>query len=83
MGPRKKKNLPQEERIIDFGHPETNPPFADNSVKTSKYTLLSFLPYVSFVLYCMLYEYVVDIDCGVLLRCAECMNLYLLCGCCG
>ena len=48
MGPRKKKNLPQEERIIDFGHPETNPPFADNSVKTSKYTLLSFFAYVSF-----------------------------------
>jgi len=53
MGPRKKKNLPQEERIIDFGHPETNPPFADNSVKTSKYTLLSFFPYVSFYIICI------------------------------
>lgn len=49
MGLKKKdkKNAPGEERIIDFGHPETNPPFADNSVKTSKYTLLSFFPYVS------------------------------------
>ena len=37
----------EEKRIIDFGHPETNPPFADNSVRTSKYTLLSFFPVVS------------------------------------
>ncbi|KAL7465170.1 hypothetical protein ACHAXS_005504 [Conticribra weissflogii] len=33
-----------EQRIIDFGHAELHPPFADNSVSTSKYTLLSFLP---------------------------------------
>jgi len=33
-----------EQRIIDFGHSELNPPFADNSVSTSKYTLLSFFP---------------------------------------
>lgn len=35
----------QEQRIIDFGHPELHPPFADNSIKTSKYTLISFFPY--------------------------------------
>mmetsp|Transcript_23007 Transcript_23007/g.49788 ORF Transcript_23007/g.49788 Transcript_23007/m.49788 type:complete len:1706 (-) Transcript_23007:99-5216(-) len=35
----------EEQRIIDFGHPEVQPPFADNSIKTSKYTLLSFFPY--------------------------------------
>ncbi|KAL9181105.1 hypothetical protein ACHAXT_009910 [Thalassiosira profunda] len=34
----------EAQRIIDFGHPELHPPFADNSVKTSKYSLLSFFP---------------------------------------
>ena len=41
-----------EQRVIDFGHPERNPPFSDNSVKTSRYTILSFFPYVS-VVQCM------------------------------
>ena len=36
----------QEQRIIDLGHPECNPPFADNSIKTSRFTLLSFFPLV-------------------------------------
>ena len=50
MGIKKRdKKTGERERIIDFGHPETNPPFADNSVKTSKYTLLSFFPYVSII----------------------------------
>jgi hypothetical protein len=35
------------QRTIDFGRPETHPPFADNSVTTSKYSLLSFFPLVS------------------------------------
>eukprot|EP00584_Thalassiosira_punctigera_P026201 CAMPEP_0172579250 /NCGR_PEP_ID=MMETSP1067-20121228/139149_1 /TAXON_ID=265564 ORGANISM="Thalassiosira punctigera, Strain Tpunct2005C2" /NCGR_SAMPLE_ID=MMETSP1067 /ASSEMBLY_ACC=CAM_ASM_000444 /LENGTH=1732 /DNA_ID=CAMNT_0013371961 /DNA_START=42 /DNA_END=5240 /DNA_ORIENTATION=- len=34
----------ERQRIVDFGHPERDAPFADNSVKTSRYTFLSFLP---------------------------------------
>lgn len=37
-----------DQRVIDFGRPEHHPPFADNSVTTSKYTILSFFPLVSF-----------------------------------
>jgi len=45
MGLKKKdKGSGEEQRIVDFGHPEYDPPFADNSVKTSRYTLLSFFP---------------------------------------
>ncbi|KAL3797547.1 hypothetical protein HJC23_009911 [Cyclotella cryptica] len=33
-----------DQRVIDFGRPEQHPPFADNSVTTSKYTILSFFP---------------------------------------
>ncbi|KAL7542063.1 hypothetical protein ACHAXR_012198 [Thalassiosira sp. AJA248-18] len=49
MGLRKKDKGAggEQQRVIDFGHPECNPPFADNSVKTSKYSLLSFLPYAT------------------------------------
>ena len=52
MGLKKKdhKGEGEEQRVIDFGHSERNPPFADNSVKTSKYTWLSFFPYVSLLL---------------------------------
>lgn len=39
-----------DQRIIDLGRSECNPPFADNSTKTSRFTLLSFFPLVS-VLY--------------------------------
>lgn len=38
-----------DQRIIDFGRPEHHPPFADNSVTTSKYSLLSFFPLVSLI----------------------------------
>ena len=34
-------------RHIDLGRPECDPPFADNSIKTSRFTLLSFFPRVS------------------------------------
>lgn len=34
----------EEQRIIDLGRPECYPPFADNSIKTSRFTLLSFFP---------------------------------------
>jgi hypothetical protein len=34
-------------RHIDLGRPECDPPFADNSIKTSRFTLLSFFPLVS------------------------------------
>ncbi|KAL3807091.1 hypothetical protein ACHAXA_002117 [Cyclostephanos tholiformis] len=34
----------EEQRIIDLGRPECHPPFADNSIKTSRFTLLSFFP---------------------------------------
>ena len=44
---RSKGSEGEQQRIIDFGHPECHPPFADNSVKTSKYTLFSFFPIVS------------------------------------
>lgn len=44
---RDKKIGGEDQRIIDFGHREIHPPFADNSVKTSKYSLLSFFPLVS------------------------------------
>lgn len=47
MGLHKKDVEGEESRIIDFGRQERHPPFADNSVKTSKYSLLSFLPLVS------------------------------------
>ena len=50
MGLKKRKRdkeAGEEQRIIDFGKPENDPPFADNSVKTSKYSLLSFFPMVS------------------------------------
>ena len=47
MGPKKKDAGGDDQRVIDFGHPERNPPFADNSVKTSKYTWFSFFPLVS------------------------------------
>ena len=33
-------------RLLDFGRPETRPPFADNRATTSRYSLLSFLPVV-------------------------------------
>jgi hypothetical protein len=48
MAPKKSKpgSGPEEQRIIDLGHPECNPPFADNSIKTSRFTLLSFFPLV-------------------------------------
>lgn len=36
-----------DQRIIDLGRSECNPPFADNSIKTSRFTLLSFFPLVS------------------------------------
>ena len=37
----------ERQRYIDFGHPEHQAPFAkDNSVKTSRYTIFSFLPLV-------------------------------------
>lgn len=47
--PRRKttKGDGDDQRIIDFGRPERHPPFADNSVTTSKYSLLSFFPLVS------------------------------------
>lgn len=47
MGLHKKDVEGEESRIIDFGRQERHPPFADNSVKTSKYSLLSFFPLVS------------------------------------
>ena len=48
MAPKKSKpgSGPEEQRIVDLGHPECNPPFADNSIKTSRFTLLSFFPLV-------------------------------------
>jgi len=48
MAPRKRNPGAgvEEQRIIDLGHPECNPPFADNSITTSRFTLLSFLPLV-------------------------------------
>ena len=36
-----------DQRLIDFGRPEMYPPFADNSVSSSKYTWYSFFPMVS------------------------------------
>ena len=36
----------EDQRIIDVGHPECHPPFADTSIKTSRFTLLSFFPLV-------------------------------------
>ncbi len=47
MGLHKKDVEGEESRIIDFGRQERHPPFADNSVKTSKYSLISFFPLVS------------------------------------
>jgi len=44
MGLRKKDNEGEESRTVDFGRQERNPPFADNSVKTSKYSWISFFP---------------------------------------
>jgi hypothetical protein len=35
-----------QQRVIDLGRPECYPPFADNSIKTSRFTLLSFFPLV-------------------------------------
>lgn len=49
MGLHKKDVEGEESRIIDFGRQERHPPFADNSVKTSKYSLISFFPLVSTV----------------------------------
>jgi hypothetical protein len=47
MAPKKRNpGVGAEQRIIDLGHPECNPPFADNSIKTSRFTLLSFFPLV-------------------------------------
>jgi len=46
--PSRDKGSGEAERVIDFGRPEHHPPFADNSVTTSKYSLLSFFPLVSF-----------------------------------
>ena len=47
MGLHKKDADAEESRTIDFGRAEHHPPFADNSVTTSKYTVLSFFPLVS------------------------------------
>ncbi|KAL3785561.1 hypothetical protein ACHAW5_011309 [Stephanodiscus triporus] len=46
MAPRKRNPGAgvEEQRIIDLGQPECNPPFADNSITTSRFTLLSFFP---------------------------------------
>ena len=47
MAPKKRNpGVGAEQRIIDLGRPECNPPFADNSIKTSRFTLLSFFPLV-------------------------------------
>jgi hypothetical protein len=40
-----------DQRIIDLGRSECDPPFADNSIKTSRFTLLSFFPLVSVLIY--------------------------------
>lgn len=40
-----------DQRIIDLGRSECNPPFADNSIKTSRFTLLSFFPLVRCFIY--------------------------------
>ncbi len=47
MGLHKKDVEGEESRIIDFGRQERHVPFSDNSVKTSKYSLISFFPLVS------------------------------------
>ena len=49
----RKEGQAEEQRILDFGHPECDPPFADNSVTTSRYSLLSFLPVVSTISLCV------------------------------
>ncbi len=58
-----------EQRIIDFGHAELHPPFADNSVSTSKYTLLSFLPMVSVRL---------DDECNMHFHMVNCLKIMAL-----
>ena len=51
MGLHKKDADAEESRTIDFGRAEHHPPFADNSVTTSKYTVFSFFPLVSRLYY--------------------------------